>query len=112
VSGLWLQPLTERAGPARPTGGRSIRSAAANWLGRQDSQPVFLSAKSLILFTQKTRFTSQMYSGLAQFFKALLTTLSMDLVGLETGFWRHPDPTDVTVVRHAPSVSAGHLSGE
>lgn len=38
--------------------------------GRQDSQPVFSVAKSLILLAQKTRFTPQMYSELAQFFKA------------------------------------------
>lgn len=40
------------------------------WLGRQESQPVFLGAKSLILLTQQTRFAPQMYSELAQFFKA------------------------------------------
>lgn len=37
---------------------------------RQNSQPVFLAAKSLILLAQKSQFAAQMYSALAQFFKA------------------------------------------
>jgi hypothetical protein len=43
--------------------------ARRNVASRQDSQPVFSWAKLLILLTQKTRFTPQMYSELAQFFK-------------------------------------------
>jgi hypothetical protein len=41
------------------------------WLGRQDSQPVFSGAKLLIFIGKKTRFTPQMYSELAQFFKPI-----------------------------------------
>jgi hypothetical protein len=42
------------------------------WGGRIRSRS-FLGAKWLILLTQKTRFTPQMYSELAQFFKAFFT---------------------------------------
>jgi hypothetical protein len=43
-----------------------------NLAGRQDSQPVFLSLKSLILLAQNSHFAIQMYSELAQFFKPIL----------------------------------------
>jgi hypothetical protein len=52
--------------------------------GRQDSQPVFSRAKLLILLAQKTRFTPQMYSELAQFFnreKACQARLLTGVVG-------------------------------
>jgi hypothetical protein len=42
-------------------------------LGRQDSQPVFVAAKLLILLAQKSLLAPQSYSELAQFFKAFLT---------------------------------------
>jgi hypothetical protein len=43
--------------------------ARRNVASRQDSQPVFLEAKLLILLAQKTPFAPQMYSELAQFFR-------------------------------------------
>jgi hypothetical protein len=74
---------------AAPFGGANeISRLACAWLGRQDSQPVSRSAKSLILLTQKSFFASKTYSELAQFFKAPFHRFSMVSSGTKKGIGR------------------------
>jgi hypothetical protein len=79
-------------------------------LGRQDSQPVFIAAKSLISLAQKSRFAAEMYSELAQFFKLVLSGTAAPYEGPRIGiFWVPPCP--VLADGGLTTFGRGHESG-